>query len=344
MDFIREMKSQPGYQPNQRHCMYGQDADLIMLSLVTHEPHFTLLREIVDFSFPTKNRNALKSVKKFTKESNFQLLHISILREYLDIDFNCLDSKDAQYDLEAIIDDFVFMTFLIGNDFLPHLPALDITHGAFELLFRVYKEQLPTWGKGNYLTSRGSIPDPLRLQNFLSVIGEAESELIDKMLEKQAADDKRRAKWDKKDNFDKKKEFVMKELPKLDATDPLDECRTTADAFKSNYYSTKLSLSSADEQEHYELRKSYIEGLMWCLSYYYKGCCSWGWFFPYHYGKLIVLFVRLLLISCLKILLGPMLSDLRNLDKVMSEIRFELGSPLKPFERKLFTNFHHHLK
>src|SRR5699024_962055 len=80
MDYIRFCKSHRSnkysFTGEVRHCLYGLDADLINLGLSTHEPYFSLLREEVVFS-----RNAKRHCDPH--KTNFQLLHLSILRDYI---------------------------------------------------------------------------------------------------------------------------------------------------------------------------------------------------------------------------------------------------------------------
>lgn len=62
MEYIRLSRAQPDYNPNIRHCLYGLDADLIMLGLLSHDPHFCLLREEVKFG-PAKRKGSGKYVE-----------------------------------------------------------------------------------------------------------------------------------------------------------------------------------------------------------------------------------------------------------------------------------------
>ena len=61
--------------------------------------------------------------------------------------------------------------------------------------------------------------------------------------------------------------------------------------------------------------RSYLQGLKWCLAYYTCGCVSWQWYYPYSYA--------------------PFLGDMNDLDQFNSEIQFDLGTPLQPFQQLL---------
>jgi 5'-3' exoribonuclease 2 len=58
-----------------------------------------------------------------------------------------------RFDLERIIDDFIFFCFFIGNDFLPGLSALDIGEGSLDHLINFYKKCLPDMT--DYVTFQG---------------------------------------------------------------------------------------------------------------------------------------------------------------------------------------------
>ncbi|KAJ3225329.1 hypothetical protein HK099_006974 [Clydaea vesicula] len=177
MEYLRIAKSLPTFDPNLRHCLYGLDADLIMLGLLSHEPHFALLREEVTFG--KKKRKTLASSNP--ESQRFYLMHLSLFREYLDLEFSSIKKLlPFPYDLENIIDDFILMSFFVGNDFLPSLPTLHINEGALAILFNEYKLILPEIG--GYLNDGGKL-NLARCQTLLEKLGAVEVDAFQNTLE-----------------------------------------------------------------------------------------------------------------------------------------------------------------
>lgn len=140
-----------------------------MLGLVSHEPHFSLIRE----------DDVLKNNRTKSPVASFHFLHISLVREYISMDFESLKEtlpKNCGWDLERIIDDFILLCFLVGNDFLPTLPTLNIADGSLNFILDTYKKVLPRIG--DYLTKRGEI-NLSHLESFFRTFCEGEESNFD---------------------------------------------------------------------------------------------------------------------------------------------------------------------
>ena len=188
MDYIRETRSlyndedpslsHPHWEPSLTHVLYGLDADLIMLGLATHEPHFLLLREKMSVVMAGRGRHKHRKKKdmlEYTRD-DFELLELQALREMFKIQFRKFADEgrlSVKYDVNRVIDDFIFMCMFVGNDFLPHVPHLEIDNGALSLMLNNYIDLLPEWG--GYLTDKSAV-HPARLEQFFYTLAVFEEE------------------------------------------------------------------------------------------------------------------------------------------------------------------------
>merc|ERR1719285_270812 len=148
MAFIRHLRHDPNYDPTTRHVMYGADADLVFLALTLHEPNFHIIRET-----PEKQNTAKPNS---FREQRMSIVDIGTVRKYLSKKFeHQLKDIPCGWDFERLVDDFVFLCVLGGNDFLPHLPHLDIRYGAVDYLLLVYYRA--AWKFSDYLVKDGRV-------------------------------------------------------------------------------------------------------------------------------------------------------------------------------------------
>ncbi|KAK2768217.1 5'-3' exoribonuclease 2 [Arachnomyces sp. PD_36] len=449
MEFIRSQRSSQEHDPNTNHVIYGLDADLIMLGLATHEPHFRVLREDVFFQ-ESKGRtchlcgqaghkaeecrgNAKEKQGEFDEKQKasplkpFIWLHVSVLREYLAAEMH-VPQQPFPFDLERALDDWVFMCFFVGNDFLPHLPSLDIRENGIDTLIAIWRDNIPLMG--GYLTEDGRV-DLKRAQLILQGLAKQEDAIFRRRRqteERKEANARRRKLEDERRNSERNskrrrsspdygaggsnggrgkgqdagappdiglmvpgrgdlsrqdrelthnmvvnrsalykadmanksaaaalKSQLLKggqansdsanETPASEDTPPAEEAGETSpsvlgkrkvdaveesptpkpqddepppdtvrlweEGYADRYYEQKFGVDPKDTEFRHKVARAYAEGLAWVLLYYFQGCPSWTWFYPYHYA--------------------PFAADFVDLDKM--DIKFERGIPFKPFEQ-----------
>ncbi|XP_001849256.2 5'-3' exoribonuclease 1 [Culex quinquefasciatus] len=332
MEYIRHAKASPGFDSNTRHCLYGLDADLIMLGLCTHERHFSLLREEVKFG-----KNDKKS--SIVEETRFYLLHLTLLREYLELEFAPVrDKLKFEFNPYKLIDDWVLMGYMVGNDFIPHLPNLHINENALPTLFQAYMDVLP--GLDGYINEGGILnlerlevlmerlarfdrdiflENYTDLQYFKAKRGANDTEAFDVTLEEIKADMDMdlsaliKASEDMFLDDDEDGDGGGERYSAEDIENDPELFEKEFAAYKRNYYMTKMGYGDFNEETRAEQAECYIRALQWTLLYYYRGVSSWAWYYPHHYA--------------------PFISDVQNFKNI--KLNFEMGKPFLPFQQLL---------
>lgn len=227
--------------PDESYCIHGADADLIMLSLGTHYPKFYILRDDM-----------------MSQSNDFFAIDIGGVRRSMG---DILYWPGDGYDPKSAINDFILMCFMVGNDFLPHIPGISIIHGSIEQMVDVYKSVAEEYGHLTKYCKTGIVFVKSSMKAFIGTLSQYEKNAFEK-------------KMNKKDDF-----FPSPILENNSKQDKDGNWVVDVDSYRTEYYKTNLpSIKMKD------LCDEYFEGMQWVLSYYTRGVPNWKWRYPFHYA------------------------------------------------------------
>lgn len=214
-------------------CIYGLDADLIMLCMASMRKRIFVYRENM-----YGNGYYIVNIDLFSSK----------IKEYLNT--------------ESAILDFVFICFLVGNDFLPQIPTLEIFNDGIEHLLNIYKE----YCLDGMISVKTKQIDIRSFKLFIQKVSELETEIcISKyrIMEKYFPDPL----FTK--HFSLENENIVFDFQK----------------YKSDFYKKKFNNQSLEFINKVAIE--YTRGMQWVIHYYTQGIPTWDWYYPYYYAPFL---------------------------------------------------------
>ena len=269
-------------------AVYGLDADLIMLSIF--HSHFA------------------KKIYVFREAPNFKTVISGDypVGEKLFMDIHELSKSIFQEmgtypscQLQLRVHDYIFMCFLLGNDFLPHVVCLNIRTHGMQILTDTYNVTI-----GKYENKSFIHPDTKKIiwanvKLFLSELAKNEWELL-------LQESKSRDKWGYRvwpTNTPEEIDQLLLNVPIIYRQD-----ERYIMAYKEGYekrYRNRLEVEGCES--------NYLEGLEWVYNYYRGAAVDFRWKYNYDYA--------------------PLLTDvIKHIKKDMKELEIKSTQPYKEKE------------
>ncbi len=263
--------------------VYGLDADLIFLMMASELNNVYLLRESTDV-IPNKQ----------IKNEILQYVSIDKIKHAILTDKICgLGYIDNWPNKNELIHDYIFICYLLGNDFMPHLLSINIQINGMTHLIRAYNyvcAQLNCCLVNTSKQTEVSL-NSLFLIEFLKILADQETYFFTNDLQNfmERANNK----------ICNETEVHKKEIWRIENLQNVIHNNNTIklghgeyNEWKMRYYAHYFNTSAHMNEMINDICINYIEGLLWVANYYFNKCSSWRWQYKYTYAPLVSDIVR----------------------------------------------------
>lgn len=294
--------------------VYGLDADLIFLTMSCQKDNMYLLRESHVLSKDNVDKEPIQDITTDVSES---LNYISIdgLKECVNSKMSdIITSKIDNIQIPDLTDDFTFICYFLGNDFLPHTPSVSIKSGGLDLLIDCYATIFCETGETIVSRTDTVQFNTVQLELFLKKVAGYEDYYFRKRLPVYL--DKIKNKICPETDPYKEEMWKLENMQLFETEDNVRLGVGKPHQWKFRYYEEGTGVSVGQKKYIDSMCDEYIKGVLWTAKYYFEECPSWRWFYPFQ--------------------TAPFISDIADhISKFNFSYKFEESEPVTPYVQLL---------
>jgi 5'-3' exonuclease len=251
--------------------IYGLDADLIGLSLSLHMKNCYLLREANEFG-------------------NFASVHNGRTYLYMDIDslqvaivdhFKTYTGDIPIEKYDRLIDDYIFLCMILGNDFMPKIHWFSLKEGGYDKLLSAYF-QIHNHTEHYLVDTHSMTINTEMLSDIWFIIKTQEHSMVCELFEKR----KKQRIYTNNEMTEREKQQAFTDFYPLQHLYVEKDINPYKDGWQNRYYKTCINMMRTTENTA-NIANIYLKTLVWNFLYYFDDCPSWDWYYPYAYAPLM---------------------------------------------------------